>query len=105
EEILHIKNYTYVMNVRTHNGVELELRIHDEVLQERVPRLSLQPLVENSFTHGLKNKRGPKRRWTRAPRWAWATSTPARGFSSERSTAWWSRAPPGREARSRWPSR
>jgi sensor histidine kinase YesM len=61
EEILHIKNYTYVMNVRTHNGVELELRIHDELLQERVPRLSLQPLVENSFTHGLKNKRGPKK--------------------------------------------
>jgi len=61
DEILHIKNYTYVMNVRTRNSVALELRIENELLQERVPRLSLQPLVENSFTHGLKNKRGPKR--------------------------------------------
>ena len=61
EEILHIKNYLYVMNVRTHNSVELEVRIGDELLPERVPRLSLQPLVENSFTHGLKNKRGPKK--------------------------------------------
>ena len=61
DEILHIKNYMYVMNVRTQNSVELELRIENELLQERVPRLSLQPLVENSFTHGLKNKRGLKK--------------------------------------------
>jgi sensor histidine kinase YesM len=51
----------YVMNVRTQNSVELELQVENELLQERVPRLSLQPLVENSFTHGLKNKRGPKK--------------------------------------------
>lgn len=61
DEIIHIKNYMYVMNVRTQNSVELEIRIKSGLLQERVPRLSLQPLVENSFTHGLKNKQGAKR--------------------------------------------
>lgn len=60
-EIIHIKNYMYVMNVRTRNSVDLQIHIANDLLDEKVPRLSLQPLVENSFTHGLKNKRGPKR--------------------------------------------
>jgi sensor histidine kinase YesM len=61
DEIIHIKNYMYIINVRTQNSVELEIRIENELLHERVPRLSLQPLVENSFTHGLTNKRGAKK--------------------------------------------
>ncbi|HEY9595176.1 MAG TPA: histidine kinase [Spirochaetia bacterium] len=60
-EIGHLKNYMYVMNVRTSNSVEVDIRVAEELLDEQVPRLSLQPLVENSFTHGLRNKRGPKR--------------------------------------------
>jgi sensor histidine kinase YesM len=60
EEILHIKNYMHVMNVRTRNSVDLQIRIEETLLDEKVPRLSLQPLVENSIIHGLTNKHGPK---------------------------------------------
>jgi len=60
-EIVHLKNYMYVMNVRTQNGIELVIDIDQDLLSERVPRLSLQPLVENAISHGLVNKRGPKK--------------------------------------------
>jgi HAMP domain-containing protein len=60
-EIKHIKNYMYVMNVRMQNTIELEIRIDRGLLQEKVPRLSIQPVVENAIGHGLNNKHGPKK--------------------------------------------
>jgi sensor histidine kinase YesM len=60
-EIVHLKNYMYVMNVRTQNGIELVIDIDQGLLGEKIPRLSLQPLVENAISHGLTNKRGPKK--------------------------------------------
>ncbi len=60
EEIVHLKNYLYVINIRMQNSITTEILIGDYLLGERVPRLCLQPLVENSIQHGLKNKRGKK---------------------------------------------
>ena len=59
-EILHIKNYMYVMNTRMQNGVELEVDLDGQLMQVPIPRLSLQPIVENSLNHGLRHKRGKK---------------------------------------------
>ncbi|MBR5302032.1 MAG: sensor histidine kinase [Clostridia bacterium] len=61
EELKHLKNYMYVMNVRMNNSVELSIDIPADMMKTCVPRLSLQPLVENAISHGLKNKRGDKR--------------------------------------------
>lgn len=60
EEILHIKNYMYIVNVRTNNSIQLQFQIDSESLKYQVPRISIQPLVENAIQHGLKNKRGDK---------------------------------------------
>jgi sensor histidine kinase YesM len=60
DEILNVKNYMHVMNARTRNGIRLDIRVDPGLLGERVPRLSLQPLVENALIHGLKDKRGEK---------------------------------------------
>ncbi len=60
DEIRHIENYMYVMNTRTQNSIRFEIKIEQELLKEKIPRLSIQPLVENSIQHGLKNKRGEK---------------------------------------------
>lgn len=60
KEIIHLKNYIYVMDVRMHNEVNYEFRINDQVLQNVLPRISLQPIVENALKHGLRNKRGEK---------------------------------------------
>ncbi len=61
KEIIHLKNYIYVMNVRMGDGVEYIFDIEEEVLQDSVPRISIQPIVENALKHGLRNKRGEKR--------------------------------------------
>lgn len=61
KEINHLKNYIFVMNVRMREEVNYNFHIAEDVLQDSVPRISLQPLVENALNHGLKNKHGEKR--------------------------------------------
>ncbi len=59
-EIVHLNNYLYVMNVRMHGEIHCEFDIDDEVFQNMVPKISIQPVVENALNHGLKNKHGEK---------------------------------------------
>lgn len=61
KEIVHLKNYCYVMDVRMQDHVQYYYDIDSESLQARVPRISIQPLVENALNHGLRNKRGEKK--------------------------------------------
>ncbi len=60
KEIVHLKNYSYVMGVRMQDNVKYIYDIDSEALQAQMPRISLQPLVENALNHGLRNKRGEK---------------------------------------------
>lgn len=60
KEIVHLKNYCYVMDVRMQDHVKYYYDIDQESLRAQVPRISIQPLVENALNHGLRNKRGEK---------------------------------------------
>ena len=60
-EINHLKNYIFIMNVRMRDEIIYLFDIEDGVLKDAVPRITLQPLVENAINHGLKNKHGEKR--------------------------------------------
>ena len=60
-ELVHLKNYIYVMNVRMQNQVQYEFHIDENVMQDTLPRISIQPLVENALNHGLKNQKGNKK--------------------------------------------
>ena len=66
QEIAHLKNYIYVMNVRMQGEVSYIFDIDDDVLQDSLPRISIQPLVENAINHGLRNARGEKKIYIRA---------------------------------------
>lgn len=61
KEIAHLKNYIYVMNVRMQGKVSYLFEVEEDVLQDTLPRISIQPLVENAINHGLKNARGEKK--------------------------------------------
>jgi sensor histidine kinase YesM len=61
DEIVNVKNYMHVMNARMNGAIILDMRVDPTMLDERVPRLCLQPLVENAIVHGLKDKRGERR--------------------------------------------
>jgi sensor histidine kinase YesM len=60
KEINHLKNYIFVMNVRMREEVTYSFHVEETVLQDSIPRISMQPLVENALNHGLKNKHGEK---------------------------------------------
>lgn len=59
-EISHLKNYIFVMNVRMRQEIRYHFDIDENVLLYSIPKISVQPLVENAINHGLKNKRGEK---------------------------------------------
>jgi two-component system, sensor histidine kinase YesM len=56
EEIQIIKDYLYIQKQRYSNYMDFSLDIDEEILDCYVPKLTLQPLVENSIYHGLKYK-------------------------------------------------
>ena len=57
KEMEHVRNYLYVMDVRSGSDVVHEYQIAEETLQDQLPRICLQPIVENAITHGLRNVR------------------------------------------------
>lgn len=58
EEIKYLKSYLSIQNQRFDNRIVFDIDIPDELLNCLVPKLILQPLIENSFEHGLLNKKG-----------------------------------------------
>ncbi|WP_028552889.1 sensor histidine kinase [Paenibacillus sp. UNC451MF] len=54
EEIEHIHNYFNIQQHRFGNRIQLHCDIPRELLQASILKLTLQPLVENAFNHGLR---------------------------------------------------
>lgn len=58
EEILHIKSYLEIQQFRYKDILDYNISIDGELRHFRIPKITLQPLVENALYHGIKNKRG-----------------------------------------------
>lgn len=58
EEKKHVINYLYIQKVRYEERLKYEIDISEEFDNVIVPKLILQPLVENAIYHGVKLKRG-----------------------------------------------
>lgn len=61
QEMVHLKNYIYIMNIRMQNQIQYTFDINDTILNDELPRISIQPMVENAINHGLKNYKGEKK--------------------------------------------
>lgn len=57
QEMAHVRNYLYVMDVRNGNSVKYIYQIDPDTLEDNIPRITLQPIVENALQHGLRNTR------------------------------------------------
>lgn len=55
DEIEYIRNYLALLNLRFDYEIYLSLNIPPELLEIEIPKMSLQPIVENSVSHGLEN--------------------------------------------------
>ncbi|QAV18971.1 HAMP domain-containing protein [Paenibacillus chitinolyticus] len=58
DEIQHIGNYIAVMNIRYDDKLRLQLEIPPEFWDQKLPKMSLQPIVENSVKHGIRSSGG-----------------------------------------------
>ena len=58
EETNHIRSYLEIQQVRYRDIMEYEINVDSETEFYKLPKLTLQPLVENAIYHGLKPKRG-----------------------------------------------
>lgn len=56
KEIDHVKNYCLIQAARYGNKFQVTYQIEDEILDCNIPKLTLQPIVENAIMHGLKGK-------------------------------------------------
>lgn len=55
DEIQHVQTYVEIQNYRFDNSIKLVLNIND-ILSYQIPKITLQPLVENSIMHGIQMK-------------------------------------------------
>jgi len=57
KEVSHARDYCEVQNIRFQGRITAEFDELPEHMRDfRVPRLILQPIIENAYKHGLKNK-------------------------------------------------
>lgn len=53
EEIKHVRNYLVIINKRFPNRIRFRLDIETGALEWKIPKLVLQPIIENAVEHGL----------------------------------------------------
>lgn len=58
EELQHVRSYLEIQQVRYQDILKYEIQVPAELNQYLIPKITIQPLVENALYHGIKNKRG-----------------------------------------------
>lgn len=58
EELQHVSSYLKIQQVRYQDILQYEVNVPEELYSYRIPKITIQPLVENALYHGIKNKRG-----------------------------------------------
>ena len=53
QELEYIKNYMALINLRFDYEIYLSLNLPEIILQQEIPKMSLQPIVENAIYHGI----------------------------------------------------
>ncbi len=54
QEISHVRNYLIIQNMRYGDIVESDIEFEDRFSQVLLPKMTLQPLVENAIYHGIR---------------------------------------------------
>lgn len=56
QEVEHVTNYLELMKSRYEDRMHYTIEIPESLMNASLPKLTLQPLVENSFVHGYQNR-------------------------------------------------
>ena len=57
QEVEHVRSYLYIQKIRYRDILDYEINVDEDIMEGRILKLTLQPLVENALYHGIKNKR------------------------------------------------
>lgn len=60
EEIEHARAYLSIQNMRFEDAVKVKFDVPEEMLKCPIPKITLQPLIENAILHGIMEKDDPK---------------------------------------------
>lgn len=63
EEVEYIRQYSKIIQCKYNDKIQIITDIPEELLDCRIPKLILQPFLENSITHGLAPKISPGKVW------------------------------------------
>jgi two-component system sensor histidine kinase YesM len=88
DELEYLKKYITLLKFRYEHRLEVEMECEESIMDNRLPKMTLQPLVENCVTHGYKdgsatlhiNVRG----WKDENGWFVEVSDDGQGISEER---------------------
>ncbi|WP_251552282.1 cache domain-containing sensor histidine kinase [Neobacillus muris] len=69
EEIEHIHSYLKIQKARYKDKLNYTLDVDEHLHQASMPKLVLQPIVENAIYHGIKERRGPGHILIEAKEW------------------------------------
>ncbi len=58
EEMQHARSYLEIQQMRYQDILRYEIVVAEELMDCLIPKITIQPLVENALYHGIKNKRG-----------------------------------------------
>ncbi|MBC8562797.1 sensor histidine kinase [Jutongia huaianensis] len=63
DEVLHTKSYLEIQQIRYSDILDYTIELPQDMEEIRLPKMTLQPLVENALYHGVKEKRGKSSIW------------------------------------------
>lgn len=60
QEVEHARNYLIIQNMRYDNIINSKIDMDEDCRKVLIPKITLQPLIENSIYHGIKVREGRK---------------------------------------------
>lgn len=58
DELQHVRSYLEIQQIRYQDILKYELNVPKQFYSFQIPKITIQPIVENALYHGIKNKRG-----------------------------------------------
>ena len=58
KEVEYLKSYLNIQQFRLHNKFDSKFEIEEKLMDYKIPKFLLQPVVENAIIHGISNKSG-----------------------------------------------
>lgn len=68
QELEYVKYYLHIQKFRFEDKITYDFQVEEDLVEQFVPKLSVQTLVENAIVHGIEPKQGVGHVWVRCYR-------------------------------------